>query len=253
MKLKISLLALILLVCSSCSKKNDPKVDELYLDFRARTELKSERYEDALQTYLEMIERNPNRPSTHSNVGVLMGVLQKPDEALKSLKHALSLAEKYQDKSAEFILNFNLGAFYGAQKDVAGALKHYQAALDLVPTSIETKTNIELLIQQQNSGGKGDSNSQQQQNQQQGQGDNKENQDQNGQNQDQKNNESDKPKDDQQRQSSPRYKPRPFQGEQLSEGDVKKILGELRNQEQKIRANFDKKEKGNARDNEKDW
>lgn len=53
-------------------------------------------------------------------------------------------------------------------------------------------------------------------------------------------------------QSSPKYQPRPFKGDELSEGDVKKILGELRNQEQKIRANFDKRERKENR-NEKDW
>ena len=51
---------------------------------------------------------------------------------------------------------------------------------------------------------------------------------------------------------SPKYKPRPFQGDQLSEGDVKKILGELRSQEQKIRANYDKKERKEKK-NDKDW
>jgi Ca-activated chloride channel family protein len=251
MKHKILFYYFILFFCTSCAEKNDPKVDELYLDFKAQTEIKAERFEEVLQLYLEMIEKNPNRASTHSNVGIIMSLLQKPDEALKSLSHALALAEKQRDERAKFMLNFNLGAVYANQKDIANAIKFYQAALDLVPSSIETKTNIELLMQEQKNEGKGDSNSQQQQNQQQNQGESKKNKDQNGDNQ--KENEPDKQNQDQQRQSSPRYKPRPFEGDQLSEGDVKKILGELRNQEQKIRANFDKKEKGNARDNEKDW
>ena len=49
-----------------------------------------------------------------------------------------------------------------------------------------------------------------------------------------------------------KYKPRPFQGEELSEGDVKKILGELKNQEQRISANFEKKERKEKK-NDKDW
>jgi hypothetical protein len=250
MKFKLAL-ALMALLLSSCAWQNDPLPNELGRDWEAKSLVKSERYEDALQKYLEMIEVNPNRFSTHSNIGVLLSMLQKPEESEKSLLHALQLAENSKNAEAIFSIRFNLGVFYGAQKKVAQALEHYQQALEVLPTSIETKTNIELLIQQQqNQQGQGESNSQDKNNQQSQGGQNQQQNDQQG---DQEQKDQQQPQNDQQRQNSSRYKPRPYQGDQLSEGDVKKILGELRNQEQKIRANFDKKEKGKSRDNEKDW
>jgi Ca-activated chloride channel family protein len=49
-----------------------------------------------------------------------------------------------------------------------------------------------------------------------------------------------------------KYKPRPFDGKELSEADVKKILGEIKQQEQKIRSEFNRKDvKEQPRD--KDW
>jgi Ca-activated chloride channel homolog len=240
-------------VLSSCSWTNDPMPKELLQDREARSEIKEERYEDALQKYLEMVEQNPDRYSTHSNIGVLLGMIQKSEDAEKSLLHALKLAEESKDPKALFTTRFNLGVLYGAQKKVPQALENYQHALEVLPTSIETKTNIELLIQQQNQQGQGESNSQDPNQQgQDGQNQQQQKDDQQGK-QDENKEDQSKPKEDQTRENSPRYKPRPYQGDQLSEGDVKKILGELRNQEQKIRANFDKKEKGQSRDNEKDW
>ena len=41
-------------------------------------------------------------------------------------------------------------------KKIPEALEQYQAALEINPTSSEVKTNIELLIQQQNQGGQGE-------------------------------------------------------------------------------------------------
>lgn len=253
MKYKISLALLQLSVLSSCAWTSDPMPNELLKDRSARAEIKAEKYEDALQKYLEMVEQNPSRYSTHSNVGVLLAMIQKPEDAEKSLLHALKLAEESKDPQALFTTRFNLGVLYGAQKKVPQALENYQQALEVLPTSVETKHNIELLIQQQqNQQGEGDSNSQDP-NQQSQNGENQQQKDEQQGKQDENKEDESKPKEDQKRENSPRYKPRPFAGDQLSEGDVKKILGELRSQEQKIRANFDKKEKGQSRDNEKDW
>jgi Ca-activated chloride channel family protein len=253
MKFKFILTLITLSLLTACSFSNDPLPIELLQDRSARTEIKAEKYEDALQMYLEMVEQNPNRYSTHSNIGVLLGMIQKPEDAEKSLLHALKLAEETKEPQALFTTRFNLGVLYGSQKKVPQALENYQQALEVLPTSIETKTNIELLIQQQqNQQGEGESNSQDT-NQQNQEGQNQQQKNDQQGKQDEKKEDEAKPKEDQERQSSPRYKPRPFAGDQLSEGDVKKILGELRNQEQKIRANFDKKEKGQSSDNEKDW
>lgn len=248
---------------AGCSDElNYPSFETLYNDYLARQDIKKERFEDALAKYYSLLEKDGARGGTHSNIGVILNTIQKPEEAQKSLQHALKLAEQAKDQHLIFQVQYNLGVYFGAQKKVPEALEHYQAALDLVPDSKETKTNIELLIQQQQQdqkkNGKGDQDPNNPQNK--GDGENKDDQkpgeDQKNQ-KDQKDENDEKEgqdkKDDQKKEGSPKYQPRPFKGDQLSEGDVKKILGELKNQEQKIRANFDKKEKGKSKNNEKNW
>lgn len=256
---------------SGCQKKANQveltSVGALIQDRAASALVKAEKYEEALEIYLSALEKEPQKPQIHSNVGVILSQIQRPEDAVKSLLHALKLAEEQKDGPSLFAINFNLGAYYGAQKNVDEALKHYQAALNILPTSKEAKTNIELLTQLQNQDGKGEGENKDQNQQNQDPKEQKDNKDQKGKgdkqdpNQDQKGeNKKDDPKDQkdkdekasQKKESSGKYKPRPYQGEQLSEGDVKKILGELRNQEQKIRANFDKKEQKDS-GNEKDW
>lgn len=256
---------------SGCSESM-PSPVVLFKDYLARKDVKAEKYEEALGKYYNLLEEDGDRATTHSNIGVLLDLQQKKDDALKSLQYALKLAEQKNDTQGIFTVRYNLGVYYGALKKVTEALENYQIALDLHPTSVEIKTNIELLIQQQQQDQK-----QQQQNKDgdqkqksDGQGqdknqDKKDGEDPNKDNPENKDDKKDENKDKQDekdgkdkekpqdKQSSPKYQPRPFKGDQLSEGDVKKILGELRNQEQKIRANFDKKEKGKTKNNDKDW
>lgn len=238
-----------------------PPVEALYLDLQAKKDIQKEEYENALAKYYRLLENLPYSPSIHSNIGVLLGGMQQPEEERKSLLYALEIAKKIDSKRDLFAIYFNLGAHYGKSKKITEALDYYQQALEIKPDSVEVKTNIELLMQQQNQSGQGESKSssdkqQGAESQKNDQDDNKDGdqnkQDQSGQNQDQKDQNEEK-KDDGKRDSSAKYKPRPYQGDQLSEGDVKKILGELSNQEQRIRANFDKKEKGKSYKNEKDW
>lgn len=269
MKTLLKVLTVVILL-SSCQRKFSARdleftsLGALFSDQAATGLLKAERFEEALGLYFGMLEKEPHKPQIHSNIAVIMSQTQKPDDALKSWQYALKLAEEQKDATSLFAVNFNLGVYYGAQKKIADALKHYQAALDIIPTSMETKTNIELLIQSQQQGGKGESqNKDQNQSQDQNDQQNKDSQgkpkddqkdkDQSGKDNQKNQDEKDKPgQEPPKAQSSGPYQPRPYQGEQLTEGDVKKILGELRNQEQKIRANFDKKEQKDSK-NEKDW
>ncbi len=238
----------VLFLCG-CNK-SEPSLSTLFKDYAAARDIKKEKYEDALGKYYNILEEDGDRAGTHSNIGVLLNLVQKPEDALKSLQHALKIAEEKGNPEELFSVRYNLGVHYGALKKVSEALENYQVALDIMPTSNEIKTNIELLMQQQ-----------QDQKNQQKDGDQKSDPSQGGgqgESKD-KNDEGDNDKDKSQKeknpdkQGSPKYQPRPFKGDQLSEGDVKKILSELRNQEQKIRANFDKKEKGKTKNNEKDW
>jgi Ca-activated chloride channel homolog len=240
--------------------KSSPSLNTLYKDFLASKDIKNEKYEDALSKYYNILEENTDQTATHSNIGVLLNMVQKPEEALKSLNYALKLAEDKGEAQLVFAVRYNLGVYYGALKKVPEALENYQVALDLVPTSNEVKTNIELLIQQQQQDQKNQNQKDQKKDgdqnknpsQSDGQGENKDKKDQDK-SKDQDEKDQDQKEKNPDKQGSPKYQPRPFKGDQLSEGDVKKILSELRNQEQKIRANFEKKEKGKTKKNEKDW
>ena len=254
----------------SCSEKaSTVSIKTLMADRVAGVKVKAKQYEEALSLYVKILETDPELPEIHSNIGILFLTDKKNEEALKSLLEALRLAETSQNKKAEFIIRYNLGVYFGIEKKVPEALENYQAALEIVPTSKETKHNIELLIQNGSNQSKdGDKKDQDQK----GQGDSKDDK-KDGSGQDKKkqpdnkndssgndkkdekdkdNKDKDKQQSPQDVKQSPKYKPRPFQGDQLSEGDVKKILGELRSQEQKIRANYDKKERKEQK-NDKDW
>lgn len=223
-----------------------PSLSSLYYDYKARKALGDKNPEMALEYELKILEQDPMSLQTHSNLGVIFDMLQKKDESGQSFDLALNILERYKDQlnpADIFQIYYNLGLRYHNAKETALALDFYQKALDVNPASIETKHNIELLIQQQQGGGGGGKSDQQDQ---QGKGD---------QNQDQKDKDDKDKKDkdqEQDRQQTSKYKPRPFKGDQLSEADVKKILGELGQQDKKIRANYNKKERKEDK-NAKDW
>jgi hypothetical protein len=123
-----------------------------------------------------------------------------------------------------------------------------------VPSSKEVKINIELLIQSQQKSGKSDDKDNKDKkdskdkdkngkDQQPKEGDGKE---------DKENKDGKDDKVDKKYKDSAKYKPRPFDGKDLNEGDVKKILGEIKQQESKIRAEYNRKEM-KERPRDKDW
>lgn len=146
------------------------------------------------------------------------------EEKEKAIQSYTVAAELAQEPELKFQSYFNAARILGEMKQVEPAINLYQKALDIRPDSIEAKTNIELLFQSGGGGGGGDD--QQQQKPQ----DEKDNKSKDG--QDQK---------DQKDQEQPKPKPRPFQSGELSPQDAKKILDELKRQEERVRAKFNEK------------
>lgn len=223
-----------------------PKLSSLWYDYKARHALQDKNPEMAMEYELKILENEPNSVQTHSNLGIVFDYLQKKDESGQSFDNSLELLERYKDQlypSDVFQIYYNLGLRFQNAKETEKALQYYQKALEINPASMETKHNIELLIQQQQSGGGG------------GQGENQNKDKQGKPDQDPKEGD-DKDKKDkdqtQDRQQTSKYKPRPYQGDKLSEADVKKILGELSQQDKKIRANYNKKDRKEDK-NAKDW
>lgn len=223
-----------------------PSLSSLYYDYKARSAMKDKNPELAFEYELKILENNPLSIQTHSNLGVIFDALQKKDESGQSFDLALNLLERYKDQlylGDVFQIYYNLGLRFHLAKDTEKALEFYQKALETNPASIETKHNIELLIQQQQGGGGGGKSDKKDQD---GKGDQKDPND----GEDKEKNKDKEQEND--RQQTSKYKPRPFKGEQLSEADVKKILGELSQQDKKIRANYNKKDRKEDK-NAKDW
>lgn len=220
-----------------------PSLSSLYYDYKARNALQEKNPELAQQYNLKILENEPYSVQTHSNLGIAFDHLQQKEESAKSFDLAIDLLEAYKDQlppSDAFQIYYNLGLRFQQAKNTERALEYYQKALEVNPASIETKHNIELLIQQQQQGGGGG----------QGKDQNPQDKDQNSKDgEDKEEKEKDQEED---RQQTSKYKPRPYQGDKLSEADVKKILGELSQQDKKIRANYNKKDRKEDK-NAKDW
>lgn len=197
---------------------------------------------DAQRNFFEALKNDPFIGEIHLNVGLTYQALKQNEAAIQSYESA----EKWgRNSEVTFNSRFNQGVVRGLDKKIDVALNDYQRALEVKPESVETKTNIELLVQGQSGDGKGED---------QKNKDSKDGQDQkpdeNKEGKGEKDQEKD-PQEPQQVEKNKEYKPREFQGE-LSENDVKKILGELKQQEQKIRGQF---YRGNSKEKprDKDW
>ncbi|MEN0057790.1 MAG: tetratricopeptide repeat protein [Bdellovibrio sp.] len=232
-----------------------PHLQTLKLNRDGNTDIQAQSYPAATAKYLEALKYDPFVGALHLNLGLTFEGTQQAEKALQSYKEAEGLAEKENNPLLMFMSRFNQAQLLAKTKKIDEALALYQKALDIIPSSQEVKTNIELLTMSQ-SGQGGEGENQENQDSQEGQSkqnDSKQEKGQQKESQDKDSGKDEKQKEDkQQYQSSRKYQPRPYQGQELSEGDVKKILGELKQQEEKIRAEFNKRDvKEQPRD--KDW
>lgn len=204
-------------------------LSSIYDNNQAVSALKIKQITEAQKRLLNSLKENPRNDIARLNLGVSFVQLGDFEKALKEFKTVDSFAS---ESEAKFLARYNIGRVLQEQKKVPEALTAYQKALEIKSDSIETKTNIELLLNQQGGGqGSGDSQKQPQdgENQNQGQG-------------------QDQPQPQGQNQNDQQKK----QPQDLSQSDIEKILEELKSQEQKIRAlEFGNKPKEN--ENGKSW
>ncbi len=188
-------------------------------------ELKNKSLYPAQQKFMKALEDDPLNPRVQMNLARTFEEAEDFEKAEKTYRSVLQLLPA--DSSLRFEALFNRAGVLGKLKRFDDALASYQEALAMDPDSIEVKTNIELMWQGGGGGGEGDP---------------KDDQDQDGKGQgnrrdgDPTNKGSEKPK---------------YRSDQVSPEDVKRILDEIKNQEQNIRAQeYDRagKESPNARD-----
>ena len=211
----------LLLFLTGCGYEIDPQT--LYFNRQGVELMEEKNSTDAQSAFIKALGIDPFVSEIHVNLGLTYAELKQPENALKSFE----AAEKWSEN-----------------KQIEEALLAYQKALDVVPDSMETKTNIELLISSQS--------------QESGEGESEEKKDGKGDQPNKDKKDSDKDSTDKEKENKPKeyqknenYKPREFKGD-LSETDVKKILGELKQQEQKIRGQFYRNET-KERPRDKDW
>ena len=183
-------------------------------------------YYPAYQEFLKALEEDPLSPELQMNLARTFEVNEEFEKAEKAYKGALKFIP--EKDPLRFQALFNLAGALGKQSKIEEALVNYQAALELQPESQEVKTNIELLWQQGGGGGKGENKDK---NKDEKGKDKQQPKDGEGKDKDQKQN------PDQSDQKEPKKQPKPFQSQELTPQDVKKILDEIKNQEQAIRAN----------------
>ncbi|MBC7457990.1 MAG: tetratricopeptide repeat protein, partial [Bdellovibrionaceae bacterium] len=153
MKIRFLMPLAMLVVLSSCQKHID-YMQSYYYNQKYKYYMNKKEFEKAQAAELISKENLQDRYELDSNLGVIFNLLNKNDESEKSFDEALKVVPQQFASEAErdqalFAIHFNRGVFYQSQKKTDQALRDYQAALDLNPTSTETKTNIELLIQKQ--------------------------------------------------------------------------------------------------------
>jgi tetratricopeptide (TPR) repeat protein len=209
--------------------------------------LEAGRRVEAYDRFTDALADVPFSSEVHYNLGNSFLDNKEVDKALSEYRQAIKLApgESSREKDLRFKAHFNSAIALTEQKKIDEALAQYQQALELEPESVETKTNIELLIQSGQGGGEGDQS-------QQDKGDQKKDkQGQGGEGQEQK---PQQPQQSQQQNQQPKAKPspRPFKSDEISQQDVGRILEELKRQEEQIRA---KMQREGAKDapRDKDW
>jgi Ca-activated chloride channel homolog len=189
---------------------------------------------DAYHKFTDALADLPFEGTVHSNLGDTFLANKEFDKAMNEYREAIRLSpgSSRREMSVRFHSLFNMAIALTAEKKVEEALATYQLALELSPDSVEVKTNMELLVQQGGGGGEGED-------------DEKKQEDGNG--------------DQQQKQpekfdqnSKQKKKPKPFDSKELTPQDVSKILDELKQQEEQVRA---KMERQGAKDAppDKDW
>jgi tetratricopeptide (TPR) repeat protein len=208
---------------------------------RAVKEIQENNQYKAYQSLVEAAAADSFDPAVRLNLGY---VYLKNEEADKAAQE-FSLAKQFagDNKDLNFMANFNLGVALAAKGDIPGALAAYQEALEWEPGSKEVKTNIELLWNQQNGAKGGGKSDQKQKGSESDKSEGDKPNDQKNDNQQTGGNEN---------KEQPKPQPKPFESQELTPETVRKVLEELKAQEQRVRADhYSKGAKERPRD--KDW
>jgi tetratricopeptide (TPR) repeat protein len=100
---------------------------------RGQRELAAGRYAEAERAFLTVLEREPNSPAAHTNLGVVYLRMGRLDVAITSLEQAARLAPWVAG------IDLNLGLAYLRLSKYTEAIPHFRRALDLEPGQTRTR------------------------------------------------------------------------------------------------------------------
>jgi tetratricopeptide (TPR) repeat protein len=230
-------------------------VDLIYQNNKAVRVFGVEKKLEAYELFLETLILDPYEPTVQFNVGSSLQALGEVEKAEKLYKQLLkdvnaqltknlSPVEQQKWLKVKFALLYNLGVHYQGTQKIDEALDSYQQALELIPNSKEIKTNIEMMFTG-GGGGKGDGKEKNKDQKDDGKGE----QDKKDQGEGDKQEEQ-KPSDGD--RTNEKQKGKEFDQTQMSSEDLRRIMEELKQQEQGIRAKVQRKgEKAEPKD--KQW
>jgi hypothetical protein len=118
-------------------EKNHPLVDEGQRDYDHGD------YDQALEKFDRAAKDLPGNATVEFNRGVTLHKLDKQEDALSTLNHALDLDTKGELKER---IHYNLGNVYAAMNKKKEAIAEYRKALKLDPRDEEARHNLEVLL-----------------------------------------------------------------------------------------------------------
>jgi Ca-activated chloride channel homolog len=219
----------------------------IYENNQAVKTFKKEKKVEAFEQFLGLTAKSPDDVHLKFNIASSLQSLAQEEKAIK-LYHNILLdldkliaMEKTEDEMRElymlkFAVLYNLGVAHQVMQKQEEALENYQKALALDPESKEIKTNIELMMSAGQGKGKGKGKSKEKDSQSgegEGEGDPEDSEDQKDKDQQQK--------EKQQQEQKPGQQKKGFDQKYMSMDDLKRIMEELKDQEQNIRAKMDRK------------
>lgn len=206
---------------------------EIWENNQAVDFLSQDKRTEAHEEFTRLLSDKPNHPLYQFNTGVTFFGVEDVENSIKMFEELSK--NPSSPPVIEYAALYNLGVLFATKSEIDKALSYYQKALEIKPESQEIKTNIELLFQQKNGKGKGkgdkDKDKEKDEKQDEDDSEGKE-----------------QPKEPQKFQNQPKQ----FNSKEMSKSDVKKILEELKKQEQRIRAKHERKG-GKEADRDKNW
>lgn len=216
-------------------------LDLIYKNNKGSRAFKNEKKMEAYEEFLGALTLDPYNPLVQFNLGSTLHGLGEEEKAEKLYLQLLKDVDAHLQKDlpaniqqqwlkVKFAILYNLGVHYQVTKQIDQALDYYQKGLELLPDSKEIKTNIELMLTS-GGGGKGKSDQKQKDEKGEGQGESE------GENEQDK--QESKPSDGD--RTNKKQKGKEFDQSQLSMEDLKRIMDELKQQEQGIRSKVQRK------------